>query len=242
MNKNGFTLAEVLITLGVIGVVAALTMPSLLANYKEKALITQAKKTLSVVMNGIAMARAKAEVENNGEIFISGQNRDITADLIFEHLNVVRRCKSNDSTCLSDYRITYEKPRNDGYGNYLQPSNPRSYSRAILADGSIIGVTQTNYPEGSCTNIYTTYDKDAKGNYILDADGNRTNPRQVREVDCGHIFFDVNGTKGPNQYGADVYLIYITPYGYIQSTGLINDVIRTNKLTAQKYDLNGKFE
>ncbi len=36
---NAFTLAEVLITLGVIGVVAALTIPQLVKNYKEKVLL-----------------------------------------------------------------------------------------------------------------------------------------------------------------------------------------------------------
>lgn len=33
-KKFGFTLAEVLITLGVIGIVAALTLPSVVANYQ----------------------------------------------------------------------------------------------------------------------------------------------------------------------------------------------------------------
>lgn len=35
-KKNGFTLAEVLITLGIIGVVAALTMPTLIANIQQE--------------------------------------------------------------------------------------------------------------------------------------------------------------------------------------------------------------
>ena len=34
--KKSFTLAEVLITLGIIGVVAAMTLPSLIGNYKKK--------------------------------------------------------------------------------------------------------------------------------------------------------------------------------------------------------------
>ncbi len=38
--KNGFTLAEVLITLGIIGIVAAMTMPALIANYQKKVLVT----------------------------------------------------------------------------------------------------------------------------------------------------------------------------------------------------------
>ena len=35
-TKFGFTLAEVLITLGIIGVVAALTLPSLVTNYQKQ--------------------------------------------------------------------------------------------------------------------------------------------------------------------------------------------------------------
>lgn len=35
MRLNGFTLAEVLITLGIIGIVAAMTMPALIANSKK---------------------------------------------------------------------------------------------------------------------------------------------------------------------------------------------------------------
>lgn len=44
--KNAFTLAEVLITLGIIGVAAAMTMPSLIAEHKEKSTIARLKKSL----------------------------------------------------------------------------------------------------------------------------------------------------------------------------------------------------
>ena len=46
-NKNAFTLAEVLITLGIIGVVAAMTMPSLIASHKEKETVSKLKKVYS---------------------------------------------------------------------------------------------------------------------------------------------------------------------------------------------------
>ncbi len=39
--ERGFTLAEVLITLGILGVVAALTMPSLTATYQKKVTVTR---------------------------------------------------------------------------------------------------------------------------------------------------------------------------------------------------------
>ena len=49
MKKFGFTLAEVLITLGIIGVVAALTIPGLITTYKAHRLHTQFLKSYSVI-------------------------------------------------------------------------------------------------------------------------------------------------------------------------------------------------
>lgn len=49
--QKGFTLAEVLITLGIIGVVAALTLPSLVANYRKQILHSQFKKMYSDLNN-----------------------------------------------------------------------------------------------------------------------------------------------------------------------------------------------
>lgn len=55
MNKRetGFTLAEVLITLAVIGVVAALTIPSVVKNYQRQQLKVQLKKSYSTIMQVI---------------------------------------------------------------------------------------------------------------------------------------------------------------------------------------------
>lgn len=47
--KTGFTLAEVLITLGIIGVVAAITIPNLIANYKAQRLRSKFLKSYSTV-------------------------------------------------------------------------------------------------------------------------------------------------------------------------------------------------
>ena len=56
-KKAAFTLAEVLITLGIIGVVAAMTLPSLIQNYHEKQRVTQLKKAYSVMQNAFLMAQ-----------------------------------------------------------------------------------------------------------------------------------------------------------------------------------------
>ena len=49
MGRFGFTLAEVLITLGIIGVVAAMTIPNLIQHYSQEATVNKLKKTISVL-------------------------------------------------------------------------------------------------------------------------------------------------------------------------------------------------
>ena len=60
-----FTLAEVLVTLGIIGVVAALTMPALIGNYKKQQSIEQVKKVYSVLSQ--AFNHAVAEYGDSSE-------------------------------------------------------------------------------------------------------------------------------------------------------------------------------
>ena len=48
---EGFTLAEVLITLGIIGIVAALTIPNLTKHYRDKAIISGVKQAYSILGN-----------------------------------------------------------------------------------------------------------------------------------------------------------------------------------------------
>ena len=64
MNKknkqlNAFTLAEVLITLGVIGVVAAVTLPVLVQKYNNHIVETRLKKVYTVMNQAILMSEAK---------------------------------------------------------------------------------------------------------------------------------------------------------------------------------------
>lgn len=59
---SGLTLVETLIIIGIIGVIAALLMPSIIAKYKHKVLDSQNKKSQSIIANGIRMLMAKDEV------------------------------------------------------------------------------------------------------------------------------------------------------------------------------------
>ena len=58
-EKSAFTLSEVLITLGVIGVVAAITLPGLIANYQKKVLVNQFKKSYSNLSNALNLVQAE---------------------------------------------------------------------------------------------------------------------------------------------------------------------------------------
>src|SRR5574344_258009 len=53
VNKKGFTLAEVLITVGIIGVVAAITMPTLMSGWQNKAYSTMAHRFYSLYNQAI---------------------------------------------------------------------------------------------------------------------------------------------------------------------------------------------
>ena len=52
-----FTLAEVLITLGIIGIVAALTMPAIIANHQKKETVAKLKKVYSVLQQATTFAK-----------------------------------------------------------------------------------------------------------------------------------------------------------------------------------------
>ncbi|MBQ8460338.1 type II secretion system protein [bacterium] len=58
-RKTGFTLAEVLITIGIIGVVAALTIPTLMANIQGAKFRSQFKKTVSTLHQAVRMSQAQ---------------------------------------------------------------------------------------------------------------------------------------------------------------------------------------
>ena len=58
-NKGAFTLAEVLITLGIIGIVASMTLPALITRNQNKALEASLKKNYSVLQQALDMYQAE---------------------------------------------------------------------------------------------------------------------------------------------------------------------------------------
>lgn len=111
--KKGFTLAEVLITLGIIGVVAAMTMPSLVANYEKKRTATAVKKAYSELSQALKLAEVDygdmeywdypdgADVEEN-KAFV---NRYITP--YYKGVTMLQDGMISDWTGISDTGINF---------------------------------------------------------------------------------------------------------------------------------------
>ena len=114
LKKSAFTLAEVLITLGIIGVVAALTLPSVVANYKEKQLTTAWKKAYSDVANAA--------------LLMSQNNEDLSTEqkvgkAFAKYLKVDKVCNANkgiEQGCWRENTKIYSK---DGSYAYSDPTD-----------------------------------------------------------------------------------------------------------------------
>ena len=92
-KKAAFTLAEVLITLGIIGIVAAMTMPTLVAKYREKLLVNQAKTAYSKLSNALIMVKVHNGYNSYVDFMYSISSEDEMLDIICNELKVVKKCK-----------------------------------------------------------------------------------------------------------------------------------------------------
>lgn len=79
-HNRAFTLAEVLITLGIIGVVAALTLPTLISAYKKKEYSTRIKKFYSVMSQVIRMAEAEHGESTSWKYIVTTAESDGSID------------------------------------------------------------------------------------------------------------------------------------------------------------------
>lgn len=90
----GFTLAEVLITLGIIGVVAAITIPSLMAKISEIQNRTKLKAAYSLLSRSLKLAQEDGEDFTTWEYY---HQLDCTQDIynkISKYMKVAQNCGS----------------------------------------------------------------------------------------------------------------------------------------------------
>ena len=169
-KKSGFTLAEVLVTLMVIGIIATITIPTLLQTTNERELKTAWKKTFSDLSQAY-----KLIAQENGGSFVglcATGNHNCLRDKFAANLNVLKTC----TTPLTP-------------GNCWHNKEISSFDQ-ILGENS--GIIINN-------GTYISLDMDSKHCTVI-LDG---------MLYCGKIVVDVNGAKGPNIEGKDIFGAYI---------------------------------
>ena len=131
-KKVAFTLAEVLITLAIIGVVAAMTIPTLISDYQEKANVTKLKVTYSMLANAWQLAYA-----NKGE-FKDGDPDDLY-NYISPYIKFSKYC-GRETGCWPDLMIKFLHGT-----DWVNIDSYTNYRKAIISNGSLIQFYARSY-------------------------------------------------------------------------------------------------
>ena len=137
-KQFAFTLAETLIVMGIIGVVAALTLPNLNSSTGEKEKVAKVKKIYQNLNDAFGRAEAVYGPFDEWCAGYSGSCRSRHFERMLEFMKVSKKCDS-----VTSCTITIDQNGSCGFG--------ATYSRgAILADGSTIVFSgdSTDYTSG----------------------------------------------------------------------------------------------
>ncbi|MCM1339662.1 MAG: type II secretion system GspH family protein, partial [Muribaculaceae bacterium] len=161
-QKAAFTLAEVLITLGIIGVVAAMTIPNLIHKYSERSTITKLRVTQSILTRAFEMAEEEyGEVESWGIESFTGKNAAKVANNLKPFLKILNDCGLVDNNGLCCPNHTYTMKNGIPSMNY---SKDNRYYKITLSNGvSLWWKTEPFYsPKYSIIHIFV----DVNGKYL----------------------------------------------------------------------------
>ena len=182
--KKAFTLAEVLITLAIIGVVAALTIPSVISNSQQQEFKTGLRKAVSVLNSAITMNMAL-----DGET--PYDNKD-TFNYLIRHMSVLK------TTNRLPYQYTFRGLGNThatGYNAGFYTTDGMRFEMDDSAGGGQVGPKLHESDVKTCMlswNANTTPHCGGCGSYGLN-----NNPNGTTKPPC-LILVDVNGDRKPS--------------------------------------------
>ena len=187
-KKAAFTLAEVLITLAVIGIVAALTLPGLIQNHNEKAWSTAKdlwEKKLTETVRRM----------NTDGVMTGHDTTEDFMDTFKQYMKVIKTCDNTDiNKCYSPKVVTT--------GSNEEPLEVETDS---LTSASSMGLSdwQTNtntmsFVVADGTTVIMAYQPECPYADPIEDTGS--------QVSCMGYMVDVNGKKGPNRVGKDIQL------------------------------------
>ena len=196
--KKGFTLAEVLITLGVIGVVAAMTLPILVQNYQKMVWVNQLKKSYSVLEQGFQKMMADEEVDNLMDVSI------------FSSLK-------ND--CTFGYSSEECKPFNDGLKKYFKGDYVKvGHAECFLWDKNFCDENQDDVYLHMPDGITVLFNFVPSSRFASVCEIIKSNGGHMC-YSVGNVWLDINGDRGPNQYGRDIFNFSISNNGKLYGIG-----------------------
>ena len=175
--KKGFTLAEVLVTLGIIGVVSAMTVPSLMQNHQKKTYVTQLHKVYNEIQQAFLQYKTDKNALTLAEAGFTSQT-DVNS-FLKNYFRTVTICHKLEEPCIpnADYRNL-----NGGSVSGGGVENVKNWwgnvDCAVLGSGAAI-----------CIESLSGHGTSGSG------------------VKWSHILIDTNGMKGPNIGGRDVFFI-----------------------------------
>ncbi len=182
-------------TLGIIGIVAAITIPGLIANYQKKVLISQFKKSYSNLSNALNLVQAENgivyECYNTGFGNYHLEECNMFFEDYLKKINIIKECTGWKNNCHPKYKTKSE----------------------VLAAGGEVNNSACSFDIDSYTTYYTLSD----GSLLVLQ--NNTNIQ--------HMVFplvDVNGMKGPNKWGYDLYMLTFHRNNEEQNVILSNNV------------------
>ena len=215
MTKNAaFTMAEILLSLTIIGVVAAITLPSLTGNINERTWNTQRKALYARFSQAIALMPALNGYGTLTEGNSSTSAEDTAAET-FVTAGLSKVLKINnicDNEHLEDCGIVSQITN-------LQASKV-DLPTTLVGLNPMFNSTFVGGPTGSESYIYSQLDTKAAAfetangesiivyynpNCLPDLAETDWNYRQAKM--CANFIYDLNGNKGPNTFGKDIGVI-----------------------------------
>lgn len=162
MNK-GFTLAETLITLVIIGVVAAITVPNMVIQWQKNTTVKKLLKTYSTISNALNKAQYDYGYHRKWDLQAEGGTTSERADnfvkkYLIPYLKVNKYCGTSSANgCAFAFgdATDYRKRMTNDVG--------QSYARFIMPDGAMVGVTINHTTENDSANFYIDVDGYSKG-------------------------------------------------------------------------------
>jgi len=213
-----FTLAEVLITLGIIGVVAAMTIPTLMNETGKQQTLSGYKKAYATLTQTVKMSEAENgpvdDWDFSNTAYEGGStNLKFLNAYVLPYIKIIKSCLPAEAGCFAN---VYKKPNGnafDGWG--FAPESSSSYLKYVLSDGSSVAFLFRN-----SQNIYV----------YVDINGPK-NPNVMGKDTFVFVIItkasatdDVTGNAfvGVNQSG-------LYPYGYGLNLTMNNSVVGCDK-------------